>query len=80
MPPIKPGDVVCVEDGDYMYGTGMLVLQVTAVGAAQHLDGDTWLHLRGHRRHHTGTEPSERYALVRARGVRLLPPVRQDRP
>lgn len=69
--PVTIGDVVCVKEGDYMYGTGPLVLRVTAVGVPQYLDGERWLHLRGHQRFHTGVETPERYALVRADAVRV---------
>jgi hypothetical protein len=65
------GDIVRVADGDYMYGSGELVLRVTAIGVPQQLDGEQWLHLRGHQRFHTGVETAERYALVRAAGVRI---------
>jgi hypothetical protein len=34
------GDIVRVGDGDYMYGSGELVLRVTAIGVPQQLDGE----------------------------------------
>jgi hypothetical protein len=68
---VAVGDIVCVDEGSYMYGTGPLVLRVTGVGEPQYLDGERWLHLRGHQRFHTGVEAPERYALVRARAVRV---------
>jgi len=56
-----------------MYGSGELVLRVTAIGVPQQFDGEQWLHLRGHQRFHTGVETAERYALVRAAAVRVQP-------
>ena len=68
---VAAGDVVHIDEGDYMYGTGPLVLRVTAVGEPQQVNGERWLHLRGHQRFHTGVDTPERFALVRADAIRI---------
>ncbi|HZM25818.1 MAG TPA: hypothetical protein VFB89_00495, partial [Gemmatimonadales bacterium] len=46
-PPLVPGDVLRVEEPDYLYGVGPAVLRVTAVGVAERLPDGWWLNLRG---------------------------------
>ena len=54
--PIKPGDVLRVNEPDYMYGRGVLFLRVSKVGIVQRLwDGD-WLDLEGFTLRPDGTQ------------------------
>jgi hypothetical protein len=68
------GDVIRVEEPDYQYGTGPLLLRITAVGVAQREPDGLWLPVRGHEIHWNGdVDPSERHALVRLSAVRIIP-------
>lgn len=77
MPTVKVGDVVRLEEPDYKYGKGPLLLCVTAVGKAHREPGGTWLELRGVQLCPIGQsfEGAERHALVRLAAVRLNPPI-----
>lgn len=68
---VRVGDVARVDDGDYMYGTGPLVLRVSAVGGVQSFQDEPWLELRGYEQRKHGPEGRERFALVRVAGVRV---------
>lgn len=67
LPPLVPGDVIRVEEPDYLYGVGPAVLEVTAVGRPERLVDGWWLNLRGVsvRPDGSGRSSCERYVLVR---------------
>ena len=70
--PIKPGDVLQVNEPDYKYGTGILRLRVSKVGSAQRLPDGEWVDLEGFTLRadgsHLATEP--RHVLVRISSLR----------
>lgn len=70
--PIKPGDVLKVNEPDYMYGRGVLTLRVTKVGAVQRLQDGPWLDLEGLDLRPDGTQmgTSPRQVLVRVTALR----------
>jgi hypothetical protein len=45
--PLKAGDILHLNELDYLYGTGSLHLRVTKVGAVHQLGGDTWVNVEG---------------------------------
>jgi hypothetical protein len=47
IPPIKPGDVLRLNEADYMYGAGTLIIRVIKVGRVQNLRDGEWLDLEG---------------------------------
>ena len=65
--PLKPGDVLRVNEPDYRYGTGVLWLRVSKVGRAQRLPDGDWLDLEGFTLRADGTQVSHepRQVLVR---------------
>jgi hypothetical protein len=75
-PRVAVGDVVRVEEPDYRYGAGPLLLRVTAVGGVQREPDGAWLNLRGYQLRSDGRETGlpERYALVRVAAIRVNPP------
>jgi hypothetical protein len=71
IPPVVAGQVLQVEEPDYLPGVGPLRLRVTAVGLVErHADG-WWLNLRGMALQVDGTvvNARERYVLVRVDAV-----------
>jgi hypothetical protein len=72
MPPLKPGDVIHVEETDYMYGVGPLILRVTAVGRAEQLTDGPWVNLMGIPLRADGSQlrAEARFATVRLAGIR----------
>jgi hypothetical protein len=70
--PIKPGDVLQVNEPDYKYGTGVLRLRVSKVGSAQRLPDGDWVDLEGFTLRANGsqlaTEP--RHVSVRISALR----------
>ena len=76
-PRIEVGDVVRAEEPDYRYGTGPLLLRVTAVGGFQRGPDGVWLEVRGHQIEGNGhLGASERYAWVRLAAIQINPPGR----
>jgi predicted NAD/FAD-binding protein len=65
--PVKVGDVVRLNEPDYMYGAGRLVLRVTKVGRIQTLPDGAWLDLEGIELRPDGTQVgiAPRHALAR---------------
>ena len=73
-PRLSVGDLIRVEEPDYQYGTGRLLLRITAVGAAQREPDGLWLPVRGHEILWNGeVSRTERHALVRLAAVRIVP-------
>src|SRR2546430_2698262 len=56
--PLTPGDVLHLNEPDYLYGTGVLRLRVTKVGTVQRLGGNDWLDVEGLTFRADGTELS----------------------
>jgi hypothetical protein len=75
-PPVRPGDVLRLNEADYMYGRGFLILRVTKVGRLQRLPDGVWLDLEGLQLRTDGTQmwPQPRHALVRLSAIRGRPP------
>ncbi len=74
-PRIRVGDIVRAEEPDYRYGTGPLLLRVTAVGGVQHEPDGIWQEVRGRTIGWDGrVEANERYAWVRLAAIRINPP------
>jgi hypothetical protein len=73
--PLKPGDVIRVEEPDYMYGLGTLILRIVAVGKTRQIEGDAWINLRAMPLRSDGIplQAQSRYALVRVTGIRRVP-------
>src|SRR6266536_4710402 len=64
-PPIEVGDVLCLDEADYKYGRGALLVRVTAVIAVLRQADGPWLHLRGDRLRDDGALLEERELFVR---------------
>jgi hypothetical protein len=72
---IRIGTVIGVEEPDYRYGTGRLLLRLTSLGPRHREHDGLWLELRGHEVDPTGREdPRERHAVVRLRGITIISP------
>jgi hypothetical protein len=73
VPQVKTGDVIRLEEPDYLYGIGPLLLRITAVGNLHREPDGFWLSLRGSPLHPDGRETGqpERYALVRLTAIRI---------
>lgn len=71
LPPIVAGELLRVEEPDYLPGVGPLRLRVTAVGLVERQADGWWLNLRGVALRADGTAVSarERYVLVRVDAV-----------
>jgi hypothetical protein len=71
-PPLKPGDVIHVEEPDYMYGVGPLFLRVIVVGRIEHLTDGPWVNLMGIALRADGSQlrAEPRVATVRVAGIR----------
>jgi hypothetical protein len=65
VPPVKAGDVVTIDEANYLYGTGTLVLRVTEVGVLRALPDGLWLSVRGVEIRWDGRDGAERGVLVR---------------
>jgi hypothetical protein len=70
--PLNVGDVLHINEPDYLYGTGPLLLRVTKVGAVQQLGGNAWIELDGLVLAADGTPLSQqlRHAVVRLSALR----------
>jgi hypothetical protein len=75
MQPVKPGDVVKLNEPDYMYGQGVLHLRVTEVGRVQQLPDGPWLDLVGVELRPDGSQfgSQPRHTLVRLSALRSQP-------
>lgn len=71
---LKLGDVIDVAERDYKYGTGRLILRITAIGGKQRLSDGEWLDLDGLELRADGTQLGQhpRHAFVRLNAVRRL--------
>jgi hypothetical protein len=67
-PWLQPGDVIRIEEPDYMYGEGRLILRVTLVGRVE----GAWVNLMGISLRVDGTpiRDEPRYAMVRVAAIR----------
>ena len=72
---LRVGDVIEASDQDYKYGTGRLILRVSAIGESRRLADGTWLDLEGYELLPDGTQvsPRPRLAAVRVGAVRVRP-------
>lgn len=73
MAELNVGDVIEVDDGDYRYGTGRLIMRVTTIGNRQcTIDGD-WVDLDGLDLRADGTQlgAQPRHAVVRVNALRI---------
>lgn len=61
----KPGDVLKIQENDYQFGLGVLVLRVTALREIRQLDDGDWLTVVGVELAWNGTEIGKRETLVR---------------
>ena len=72
VPPLAASTVIAVEEPNYRYGTGRLLLRITSLGARHREHDGLWLQLRGHEVDPTGREdPRERHAVVRLHGITM---------
>jgi hypothetical protein len=67
------GDVIDVEDRNYRYGTGRLILRVTKIGERTGGADDEWVDLDGFELRSDGTQllPQPSHAKVRVSGLRV---------
>jgi hypothetical protein len=73
LPVLTAGTVIAVEEPNYRYGTGRLLIRITSVGARHREHDGLWLELRGHEVAPTGREdPRERLAVVRLHGITIV--------
>lgn len=66
MKQVRVGDVIEVDEADYMYGVGVLRLRVTEL---QGVYGRAWLGVRGIQILHTGALGPERQVTVRIKAL-----------
>jgi hypothetical protein len=73
MVPLKIGDVIEVDDNNYKYGTGQLILRVTTIGSRQHTADGDWVDLDGLELRADGTQlgAQPRHAAVRVNALRI---------
>jgi len=76
---LRVGDVIEVAERDYKYGTGRLMLRVSAIGETRRLADGTWLDVEGLELRPDGTQVSHRtrWAAVRVGAVRVRPETRK---
>jgi hypothetical protein len=74
---VKIGDVIDLGDQDYKYGTGRLILRVTAIGSQQSTADGDWIDLDGLELRPDGTQLG---AQPRQVGVRVTALRNQRRP
>jgi hypothetical protein len=69
---LKLGDVIDVEDRDYRFGTGRLILRVTTIGSRQCAVDGEWVDLDGLELRPDGTQLDvhPRHAAVRVAALR----------
>jgi hypothetical protein len=73
MPQLNVGDVLRLAERDYRYGTGPLLLRITAIGVTRQESNGLWLEVRGHEVRWNGeADPRERHALVRLEAARIV--------
>jgi len=72
MTTLKLGDVIAVDDKDYKYGTGRLILRVTTIGSRQSTADGDWVDLDGLELRPDGTQlgAEPRHAAVRVTALR----------
>ena len=72
MTTLKLGDVIQVEDKDYKYETGRLILRVTTIGSRQSTADGDWVDLDGLELRPDGTQldVQPRHAAVRVTALR----------
>jgi hypothetical protein len=69
---LKLGDVIDVNDRDYKYGTGRLILRVTTIGDRQRAADGEWVDLDGLELRPDGTQlgVQPRHAVIRVAALR----------
>jgi hypothetical protein len=68
---IKPGDVVRVEEADYLYGSGKLTLRVTEIGAdLAQFPALEWVGVKGVEIRWDGSDGDVRTVIVRVAALR----------
>jgi hypothetical protein len=72
VPPVQAGDVLMLNDPDYLYGQGPLILSITKVGRTERLRDGDWLDLEGVELREDGGQIGQqpRQALVRITALR----------
>ena len=72
MTTLRLGDVIAVDDKDYKYGTGRLILRVTTIGNRQNAADGNWLDLDGLELRPDGRQcgVQPRHAAVRVNALR----------
>jgi hypothetical protein len=70
MPLVSIGDVLDLEEDDYRYGTGPLILRVTRVADLRHFTDGAWISLCGMQLRTDGTSVEQREVLVRVATLR----------
>lgn len=72
MTKLEIGDVIDLEDRDYKYGTGRLILRVTTIGSRQRTADGDWVDLDGLALRPDGTQLDvhPRHAAVRVTALR----------
>ncbi len=72
MTTLRVGDVIDVDDKDYKYGTGRLILRVTTIGNRQSTADGDWLDLDGLELRSDGTQlgVQPRHAAIRVTALR----------
>jgi len=73
MTTLKIGDVIDIDDRDYKYGTGRLILRVTKIGNRQTTADGEWVDLDGLELRADGTQLGvrPRHAVVRVNALRV---------
>jgi hypothetical protein len=69
----KPGDVLKIQENNYRYGIGELVLRVTQVRSVQRLSDGEWVTIVGVELAWDGSDYEEREVLVRVSSLAPRP-------
>lgn len=70
---LNVGDVIEVDDNDYKYGTGRLIMRVTTIGSRQRTPDGDWVDLDGLELRPDGTQlgAQPRHAVVRVNALHV---------
>jgi hypothetical protein len=66
----KVGQVVCIDDEDYVYGVGQLTFYITSVGPVETQQTGPWVKLTGYRVKHGTTWGGKRDITARVSGCK----------
>ncbi len=66
---VRSGSTLRIDENDYLYGQGQLILKAVSVGDARRWPDDVWVPITGVQLRYDGTEMGRREVQVRARAL-----------